>query len=123
MSAGLISVDQGLIKTLSPLSGHYRTRIGSFHHFLHELEKRGVNMKKVKVTKAEAALWGIEHLGKWQKKQKGLQKKGKEEVKDAATKVKMAVTTDDSWKKEVLEGRKKEEEVAAAQQNGHPPGF
>ena len=30
MSAGLISVDQGLIKTLSPLSGHYRSVLPSW---------------------------------------------------------------------------------------------
>ncbi|TRM60251.1 hypothetical protein BD626DRAFT_137867 [Schizophyllum amplum] len=66
-------------------------------------------MHKVKVTKAEAALWGIEHLAKVQKKEKDISKKGKEHVKGAASKAMKAVTKDNgdkAWKKEILEGRK-----------------
>ncbi|THH33523.1 hypothetical protein EUX98_g664 [Antrodiella citrinella] len=95
-SAGLISVKDGLIHTLSPLSGHYRTSISHFKQFLSVLEERGVDMHKVEISKAEAALWGIEHLKKFQKKQAELVKSGKEGVEDAAHKVVKKVHTSDN---------------------------
>lgn len=79
-SAGLISVKQGVVHTLSPLSGHYRTsiearlRLGSltllliylfcvqhFRQFIDVLNERGVDMNKAKISKAEIALWGSEN--------------------------------------------------------------
>ncbi|KAF5385442.1 hypothetical protein D9757_005362 [Collybiopsis confluens] len=105
-SAGLISVKDGLIHTLSPLSGHYRTSIDQFHHFIDILTERGVDMSKVKVSKAEAALWGIEHLTKLKKKQTHLKEVGKEQVSKlghaAADTLKIG---DLHWKREILEGR------------------
>ncbi|KAL1951560.1 hypothetical protein VTO73DRAFT_709 [Trametes versicolor] len=73
-SAGLISVKDGLIHTLSPLSGHYRTSIDHFRRFTSVLEERGVDMDKVQFSKAELALWGIEHITKFKKKQAALLK-------------------------------------------------
>ncbi|KII93878.1 hypothetical protein PLICRDRAFT_407640 [Plicaturopsis crispa FD-325 SS-3] len=107
-SAGLISVKKGTLYTISPLSGHYRTTISHFRKFVEIMKERGVDMHKAKVSKAEAALWGIEHIGKAQKAKSSAIKSTKEGVKDAVHKV-----TDVSWKRDVLEGRRKKDEKAA----------
>jgi hypothetical protein len=74
-AAGLISVRAGIVYTLSPLSGHYRTTIQvrnlsgmsdeadnrflqHFHRFLDVMAERGLDLHKAKISKAEAALWG-----------------------------------------------------------------
>lgn len=67
-SAGIIVVKQGLIKSLNPLSGHYRSSIDvsprslkskklmhsvkSFRSFISELESRGVDLSHVKIAKS-----------------------------------------------------------------------
>ncbi|GJE85711.1 IQ domain-containing protein [Phanerochaete sordida] len=57
-SAGLISVHEGMIHKLSPLSGHYRTSTQHFRRFITALEERGVDMATVHISRAEMALWG-----------------------------------------------------------------
>lgn len=58
-SAGIISARDGVIHKLSPLSGHYRTSTEHFHKFLDALEEKNVDMSKIQISKAEAALWGL----------------------------------------------------------------
>lgn len=60
VSAGLISVRQGLIHKLSPLSGHYRTRVDSFRRFVQLMQEKGVDMHSAETSKGEFALWGYE---------------------------------------------------------------
>ncbi|KAI0963897.1 hypothetical protein AcW1_000853 [Taiwanofungus camphoratus] len=43
--------------------------IQHFRQFVSVLQERGVDMHKVEISKAELALWGIEHLAKFKKKQ------------------------------------------------------
>ncbi|CDO73493.1 hypothetical protein BN946_scf185013.g128 [Trametes cinnabarina] len=110
-SAGLISVKEGQIHTLSPLSGHYRTSIDHFKRFISVLDERGVDMSKVKISKAELALWGIEHLGVFKKKKARLMRDTKTHTTEAVKKVAGALPTPQedngcNWKLEVLEGRK-----------------
>ncbi|KAK7468805.1 hypothetical protein VKT23_003306 [Stygiomarasmius scandens] len=107
-AAGLISVRAGLVHTLSPLSGHYRTTVEHFHRFLDVMAERGVDLHKAKISKAEAALWGIEHIAKWKKKESELKKAGKQKVSEAGRTIAHTFTSEDSsWKKEILEGRRK----------------
>ncbi|KAF7306850.1 hypothetical protein MIND_00477200 [Mycena indigotica] len=101
-SAGLISVKMGVVHTLSPLSGHYRTSVDHFHKFTDVLGERGVDMSKARISKAEIALWGIEHIKKAQKSKQQMVDKGKQGLRDTLNKV---ATLDVSWKREVLEGR------------------
>ncbi|THH18927.1 hypothetical protein EW146_g2142 [Bondarzewia mesenterica] len=108
-SAGLISVKDGIIHTLSPLSGHYRTSIDHFRSFLDVLERRGVNMDKVETSKAESALWLIEHLAKFKKRQSVIFSKGKKKVADTvkeSEELGKAISSGNS-KLDILEGRKK----------------
>ncbi|KAK7064299.1 hypothetical protein R3P38DRAFT_2823606 [Favolaschia claudopus] len=104
-SAGLITVKQGVIHTLSPLSGHYRTSVNHFRRFIDILNERGVDMSKAKISKAELALWGIEHIKRVQKKKQRLVENGKQGIADTLQKVGSVATI--SWKREVLEGRRK----------------
>ncbi|KAF4573001.1 hypothetical protein EYR36_007511 [Pleurotus pulmonarius] len=111
-SAGLISVKDGLIHTLSPLSGHYRTSTEHFHQFLEILEKRRVDLHKAKISKAEAALWGIEHITKMKKSGGQLVQDGKDKATEIATKGKDALHLPSSgdhlgWKQDILRGKTK----------------
>lgn len=81
-SAGLISVKNGTLHTISPLSGHYRTTTKHFHQFLECMRERGVDMRKARVSKAEAALWCTEHIGRLKKKKVSAMKKSKQAVKE-----------------------------------------
>lgn len=53
----------------------------------------------------------IEHINKWKKKQGAVVETGKQDLKEVALKVVNALTpgtdSDNSWKREVLEGRRK----------------
>jgi len=108
-SAGLISVKEGVIHTLSPLSGHYRTSIDHFHTFIDEMYKRGADMHRVKISRAETALFAIEHIGKWKKKKNKAVKKSKDDVNAVTRKLASAVHPHPgetvNWKREILEGQ------------------
>jgi len=67
-------------------------------------------MSKVRISKAEAALWGIEHLAKFKKVQGRAVSSGKRKIKGAPRKAKALLagklTGDTKWKEEILRGRK-----------------
>jgi len=70
-------------------------------------------MSHAHISKAEIALWGVEHIKKAQKAKSKAFEKGKTKAKHAAHKVVDVVTPDrtshgSAWKKEVLEGRRKQ---------------
>ncbi|KAG8928800.1 hypothetical protein FRC02_006442 [Tulasnella sp. 418] len=80
-SAGLLTVKQGLVTSLSPLSGHYRASISYFDEFIKVMDEKGLDLHKVHVTKGEAMLWGLEHYGKFQKSKHRFVKSNKEKMK------------------------------------------
>lgn len=51
-SAGLIVVKQGVIKSLNPLSGHYRSSIEHFRAFIAQLEAKGADLSHIKIAKS-----------------------------------------------------------------------
>ena len=74
------------------------------------MNERGVDMHKVRYGKAEAALWGMEHLKKGKKKKAAMIETGKDAVKKAGEKSASILkpNEDDSlhkWKREVIHGR------------------
>ncbi|KIR97495.1 IQ domain-containing calmodulin-binding protein [Cryptococcus deuterogattii 2001/935-1] len=71
-SAGIIVVKQGLIKSLNPLSGHYRSSIDSFRSFISQLESKGVDLSHVKIAKSVLSLWGLSKYSKMTKAQNNL---------------------------------------------------
>lgn len=82
----------------------------NFHQFYKVLNEHGVDTHKVKYGKAEAALWGIEHLNKAKKKKASMVQAGKEAVKKTGEKTASVLNPagDDDlrkWKREILYGR------------------
>jgi len=67
-------------------------------------------MHKVKYGKAEAALWGIEHLNKAKKKQASVTQAGKDAVKKVGEKTASVFDPNEDddlrkWKREVMYGK------------------
>lgn len=82
----------------------------NFHQFYKVLNERGVDTHKVKYGKAEAALWGIEHLNKAKKKEASIVQAGKDVVKKAGEKTASVFNPTEGddlrkWKREVLHGK------------------
>ncbi|KAM0717707.1 hypothetical protein Q7P37_007559 [Cladosporium fusiforme] len=63
-SAGAISVKDGVLTYLSPLSGHYRPTTKSFRDFVAGLEDDGVDLSALKVSGAYKVLKGMEFYGR-----------------------------------------------------------
>ncbi|KAF3394056.1 IQ domain-containing protein IQM1 [Penicillium rolfsii] len=59
-AAGLIKTKNGQVRSLAPLSGHYRPHLANFRAFHHSLQERGVDLSRVSMTKSYAILAGIE---------------------------------------------------------------
>jgi hypothetical protein len=66
-SAGSISIEQGRLTYLSPLSGHYRPTTQSFRTFLETLDDQGVDLSGLKVSGALKVLRGLEFYGRTKK--------------------------------------------------------
>ncbi|MCJ1415527.1 hypothetical protein MMC32_001859 [Xylographa parallela] len=60
LAAGLLTVSDGQLRSLSPLSGHYRPTSTAFRHFINWLKDSGVDMSKVHLSKSYAVLVGLE---------------------------------------------------------------
>lgn len=59
-AAGLIKIKNGRLKSLSPLSGHYRPPAANFRAFVKSLKDMGVDMTHVSISKSYAVLVGLE---------------------------------------------------------------
>ncbi|TLS22795.1 uncharacterized protein PpBr36_05576 [Pyricularia pennisetigena] len=59
-AAGLIKIKNGRLKSLSPLSGHYRPPAANFRAFVKSLKDMGVDMAHVSISKSYAVLVGLE---------------------------------------------------------------
>ncbi|PNY26768.1 Uncharacterized protein TCAP_03296 [Tolypocladium capitatum] len=71
-AAGLISIENGLLSSLSPLSGHYRPPASNFRAFVRSLRDTGVDMSHVTISKSYAVLVGLETYIKTRRKGKDL---------------------------------------------------
>jgi len=124
VSAGLISVHQGLIHKLSPLSGHYRTRIDSFRKFVSLMQDKGVDMRQAEIGRGELALLGVEHINKAKKSKAAMKEKKRElivSVKDNVLPPNSGEredthgddedNADGQWRRDILQGRKRAPKV------------
>ena len=59
-AAGLIKIKRGQLRSLSPLSGHYRPPATAFRHFISHLKDERVDMSRVSISKSYAVLVGLE---------------------------------------------------------------
>ncbi|PPQ62769.1 hypothetical protein CVT24_000463 [Panaeolus cyanescens] len=64
--------------------------VSHFHKFIEVLQQRGVDTSKVRISKAEAALWGIEHLAKIKKSQERIVSSSKHTLKKAPDRISRA---------------------------------
>ncbi|KAI9773776.1 MAG: hypothetical protein M1835_006100 [Candelina submexicana] len=69
-AAGLIKIKNGQLRSLSPLSGHYRPPTSNFRKFVKNLKDEGVDMSRVSISKSYAVLIGLEGYTKTRKKMK-----------------------------------------------------
>jgi hypothetical protein len=69
-AAGLIKIKNGKLKSLSPLSGHYRPSAWLFKKFLHSLREEGADLSSVTISKSYAILIGLEAWGNVRKEKK-----------------------------------------------------
>lgn len=87
LSAGLLTSKDGLLTSLSPLSGHYRAGTAHFRFFVASLQDSGVNLDHVTLSKSLLMLRGLEIYGKFNKKIKGGgKKKNKDQEKESMSK-------------------------------------
>ena len=70
-AAGVIKVKHGQLRSLAPLSGHYRPLADNFKSFVHSLEDEGCDMSRVNISKSYAILIGMEKYTKSKKKADG----------------------------------------------------
>ncbi|KPM45959.1 hypothetical protein AK830_g659 [Neonectria ditissima] len=59
-AAGLIKIKNGRLRSLSPLSGHYRPPVANFRAFVRSLRAEGVDTSHVAISKSYAVLVGLE---------------------------------------------------------------
>ncbi|WRT65622.1 uncharacterized protein IL334_002567 [Kwoniella shivajii] len=71
-SAGIIVVKHGLIKSLNPLSGHYRSSIEHYRAFIGQLEGRGVDLSHIKIAKSVLSLWGLSKYAQVTKREQSI---------------------------------------------------
>ncbi|KAJ5925000.1 hypothetical protein N7454_007639 [Penicillium verhagenii] len=74
-AAGMLRIRHGQLKSLAPLSGHYRPHVANFRAFHHSLQERGVDLSRVSITKAYAMLAGIEGYISTKRKVRSVQEK------------------------------------------------
>ncbi|KAJ5729525.1 uncharacterized protein N7483_004033 [Penicillium malachiteum] len=59
-AAGMLKIRHGQLRSLAPLSGHYRPHVANFRAFHHSLQERGVDLSRISISKSYAVLAGIE---------------------------------------------------------------
>lgn len=74
-AAGSITIKNGRITKLSPLSGHYRPPVANFRAFISSLKTAGVDMSHVSISRSYAILVGIEAYTKTRNRGRKLVKK------------------------------------------------
>ncbi|KAJ5784271.1 uncharacterized protein N7503_009483 [Penicillium pulvis] len=74
-AAGMLKIRHGQLRSLAPLSGHYRPHVANFRAFHHSLQERGVDLSRVSISKSYAVLAGIEGYALTKRKVHSVQEK------------------------------------------------
>jgi len=80
-AAGLIKIKNGMLRSLSPLSGHYRPPASNFRAFVKSLKQGGVDMRHVSISTAYVVLVGLEAYTKTRQTGKDLVKRLRQKKK------------------------------------------
>ncbi|KAJ5753325.1 uncharacterized protein N7511_007478 [Penicillium nucicola] len=67
-AAGMIKIKHGQLRSLAPMSGHYRPPAANFRAFHLALQKQGVDMSNVSMSKSYVMLAGIQGYTKTKRK-------------------------------------------------------
>ncbi|CAG7993084.1 unnamed protein product [Penicillium salamii] len=67
-AAGMIKIKNGQLRSLAPMSGHYRPPAANFRAFHHALQQQGVDMSHVSMSKSYIMLAGIQGYTKTKRK-------------------------------------------------------
>ncbi|CAG8396637.1 unnamed protein product [Penicillium salamii] len=67
-AAGMIKIKHGQLRSLAPMSGHYRPPAANFRAFHHALQQQGVDMSHVSMSKSYIMLAGIQGYTKTKRK-------------------------------------------------------
>ncbi|KAI9680085.1 MAG: hypothetical protein M1817_005101 [Caeruleum heppii] len=78
-AAGTIKIKDGQLRSLSPLSGHYRAPTSSFTAFVHSLKALQVDTSRVSISKSYTVLVGLETYLRVKKKVRHAVRGGKAE--------------------------------------------
>jgi hypothetical protein len=60
-AAGQIKIKDGQLRTLQPLSGHYRPPVENFRAFVHSLKDAGADLSHVNIPQSYAVIYGVEN--------------------------------------------------------------
>ncbi|CAI7626445.1 unnamed protein product [Penicillium palitans] len=74
-AAGMVKIKHGQLRSLAPLSGHYRPPAANFRAFHHALQQQGVDMSHVSMSKSYIMLAGIEGYTKTKQKARAVHEK------------------------------------------------
>ncbi|KAJ5973147.1 uncharacterized protein N7479_003065 [Penicillium vulpinum] len=74
-AAGMIKIKHGVLRSLTPLSGHYRPPAANFRAFHHAIQQKGVDMSHVSMSKSYLMLAGIQSYTKTKQKARAVQDK------------------------------------------------
>ncbi|KAJ5463848.1 hypothetical protein N7475_006983 [Penicillium sp. IBT 31633x] len=74
-AAGMIKIKHGQLRSLAPLSGHYRPPAANFRAFHHALQQQGVDMSHVSMSKSYVMLAGIEGYTQTKRKARTMRQK------------------------------------------------
>ncbi|KAJ5223910.1 IQ calmodulin-binding motif protein [Penicillium chermesinum] len=91
-AAGMLKIRHGQLRSLAPLSGHYRPHVANFRAFHRSLKERGVDLSRVSMSKSYATLAGIEGYVAAKRKVRSVQEK----IDDAKQKLQPGAQQDKS---------------------------
>ncbi|SNX83188.1 uncharacterized protein MEPE_01894 [Melanopsichium pennsylvanicum] len=81
--AGVLKVKDGIIVSIYPWSGHYRSSSQHFEEFIKRLQERGLDTSQINVTKSKWVIEVVNRYGMYRKKKDRKMKDFKDKVKEA----------------------------------------
>ncbi|SPO21886.1 uncharacterized protein UTRI_01876_B [Ustilago trichophora] len=81
--AGVLKVKDGVIVSIYPWSGHYRSSSQHFEEFIRRLQQRGLDTSQINVTKSKWVIEVVNRYGMYRKKKDRKMKDIKDKVREA----------------------------------------
>ena len=81
--AGVLKIKDGVIVSIYPWSGHYRSSSQHFEEFIRRLQERGLDTSQINVTKSKWVIEVVNRYGMYRKKKDRKMKDIKDKVREA----------------------------------------